>query len=154
MTELPSETARQNALDRFDRSERRFYFFLFLLSAVEVLFLWGCAQLAESQEKRRVRPARLDSGQTVEARIAPKSPGSHGQETTGVGHFSKAVRNRVLRRRIRLTNRRRMKVKIPTSCGVRLAERTPFAECAARASIGRRRVPECQLILWHPDFSA
>jgi hypothetical protein len=44
-----------------------------------------------------VRPARLDSGQTVEARIAPKGPGSHGQQTTGVDHFSKAVRNRVLR---------------------------------------------------------
>lgn len=35
--------------------------------------------------------------QTVEARIAPKSLGSHGQETAGVGHFSKTVRNRVLR---------------------------------------------------------
>jgi hypothetical protein len=39
----------------------------------------------------------VGAGQTVEARITPKSPGSHGQETTGVGHFSKAVRNRILR---------------------------------------------------------
>ena len=51
MTELPSETARLNArlnaLDRFDRSERRFYLFGFLLTVVEVLFIWGFAQLAD-----------------------------------------------------------------------------------------------------------
>ena len=47
MTELPSETARQNALDRFDRSERRFYVFGAMLFAVEVLFIWGFAQLAD-----------------------------------------------------------------------------------------------------------
>ena len=46
MTELPSE-ARRNALDRFDRSAGRWYKFVIVLSAVEVLFLWGFAQLAD-----------------------------------------------------------------------------------------------------------
>ena len=40
MTELPSETARQKALDRFDRSERGRYKFVIALSAVEMIF-WG-----------------------------------------------------------------------------------------------------------------
>ena len=47
MTESPSDTARQNALERFDRSERRFYLFAAMLTAVEVLFIWGFAQLAD-----------------------------------------------------------------------------------------------------------
>lgn len=38
MTELPSETARQKALDRFDRSERGRYKFVIALSAVEMIF--------------------------------------------------------------------------------------------------------------------
>jgi hypothetical protein len=46
MTELPSE-ARQNALNRFDRYERRYWRFAILISAVEVLFIWGFAQLAD-----------------------------------------------------------------------------------------------------------
>ena len=47
MTELPSETARRNALDRHERSERRIYIFGAMLTAVEILFIWGFAQLAD-----------------------------------------------------------------------------------------------------------
>ena len=47
MTELPSETARQKALDRVDRSERGRYKFVIALSAVEMIFIWGFAQLAD-----------------------------------------------------------------------------------------------------------
>jgi hypothetical protein len=54
MTELPWDTARQNALDRVDRSERRFRLFLILLAAVEVLFLWGFVQLAEFSNRVHV----------------------------------------------------------------------------------------------------
>ncbi|HTR37849.1 MAG TPA: hypothetical protein VMH80_18200 [Bryobacteraceae bacterium] len=45
MTELPS--ARQNALDRFDRYERRYYLFAVMLTAIELIFIWGFAQLAD-----------------------------------------------------------------------------------------------------------
>src|SRR5689334_13507531 len=58
MTELPSETARLNArlkaLDKFDRSERRFYLSIIMLSAVEVLFIWGFAQLADFTNRLHV----------------------------------------------------------------------------------------------------
>jgi len=47
MTEQPWNNARRNALDRIDRSERRFYLFVILLVAVEMLFLWGFVRLAE-----------------------------------------------------------------------------------------------------------
>jgi len=47
MTESPSDTARRNALDRVDRSERGRYKFAIALTAVEVIFLWGFAQLAD-----------------------------------------------------------------------------------------------------------
>jgi hypothetical protein len=54
MTELPSETARLNALDRFDRSERRIYLFVIMLTTVEILFLWGFAQLADFSNRVHV----------------------------------------------------------------------------------------------------
>ena len=58
MTELPSETARLNArlnaLDRFDRSQRRMYVLVFMLSAVEILFIWGFAQLADFTNRLHV----------------------------------------------------------------------------------------------------
>jgi len=54
MTELPSETARQNALDRFDRYERRFYLFGFMLAALEMIFIWGFAQLADFSNRVHV----------------------------------------------------------------------------------------------------
>ena len=47
MTEQPWNTARRNALDRIDRSERRFCLFVILLVALEMLFLWGFVRLAE-----------------------------------------------------------------------------------------------------------
>ena len=47
MTEQPWDNARRNALDRIDRSERRFCLFVILLVAVEMLFLWGFVRLAE-----------------------------------------------------------------------------------------------------------
>jgi hypothetical protein len=47
MTEQPWDTARRNALDRIDRSERRFCLFVILLVALEMLFLWGFVRLAE-----------------------------------------------------------------------------------------------------------
>jgi hypothetical protein len=54
MTEQPWNPARRNALDRIDRSERRFVLFLILLTAVEVLFLWGFIQLAEFSNRVHV----------------------------------------------------------------------------------------------------
>ena len=47
MTELPSETARLSALARFDRSEKRSYGFAIALTVVEMIFIWGFAQLAD-----------------------------------------------------------------------------------------------------------
>jgi hypothetical protein len=47
MTELPSETARQKALERLGRSERGRYKFVIALTAVELIFIWGFAQLAD-----------------------------------------------------------------------------------------------------------
>jgi len=47
MTEQPWDAARRNALDRVDRSERRFYLAVILLVAAEMLFLWGFVRLAE-----------------------------------------------------------------------------------------------------------
>lgn len=47
MTELASETARQKALDRLDRSERGRYKFVIALSVIEMIFIWGFAQLAD-----------------------------------------------------------------------------------------------------------
>ena len=47
MTEQPWNNASRNALDRIDRSERRFCLFVILLVAVEMLFLWGFVRLAE-----------------------------------------------------------------------------------------------------------
>ena len=54
MTELPSETARQKALDRFDRSERGRYKFAIALTAVEMIFIWGFAQLADFRNRVHV----------------------------------------------------------------------------------------------------
>jgi hypothetical protein len=47
MTEQPWNNASRNALDRIDRSERRFCLLVILLVAVEMLFLWGFVRLAE-----------------------------------------------------------------------------------------------------------
>jgi hypothetical protein len=47
MTEFPSETVRQKALDRLGRSERGRYKFAIALTAVEMIFIWGFAQLAD-----------------------------------------------------------------------------------------------------------
>jgi hypothetical protein len=46
MTELPSEAARL-ALDRFERIERRNILFIVVLTAVELIFIWGFTQLAD-----------------------------------------------------------------------------------------------------------
>jgi hypothetical protein len=54
MTEQPWNTARQKALDRIDRSERRFRLFVILLAALEMLFLWGFVQLAEFSNRVHV----------------------------------------------------------------------------------------------------
>jgi len=54
MTEQPWNAARQNALDRIDRSERRFILFVILLAALEMLFLWGFVQLAEFSNRVHV----------------------------------------------------------------------------------------------------
>ena len=54
MTEQPWNTARRNALDRIDRSERRFLLFVILLAALEMLFLWGFVQLAEFSNRVHV----------------------------------------------------------------------------------------------------
>ena len=49
MRELPSITARRNALDRFDRygSERTFQIMWLLLAALFFVFIWGFVQLAD-----------------------------------------------------------------------------------------------------------
>jgi hypothetical protein len=70
-----------------------------------------------------VRPARLDSGQTVEGRIPQKASvhmtkklrGWANSNPYGLGSSA---------RRIRLTNRRKMKVKTVLPAVCRLAERT------------------------------
>jgi hypothetical protein len=54
MTEQPWDSARRNALDRIDRSERRFVLFVILLAALEMLFLWGFMQLAEFSNRVHV----------------------------------------------------------------------------------------------------
>lgn len=54
MTELPSEAARLKALDRIDRSERGRYKFVIALSAVELIFIWGFAQLADFSNRVHV----------------------------------------------------------------------------------------------------
>lgn len=56
MTELPSITARRNALDRFDRygSERTFQIVWLLLAAFFMLFIWGFVQLADFSNRLHV----------------------------------------------------------------------------------------------------
>jgi hypothetical protein len=56
MTELPSATARRNALDRFDRygSERTFQLVWLLLVALFMLFTWGFVQLADFSNRVHV----------------------------------------------------------------------------------------------------
>ena len=54
MTESPSDTARQRALDRIDRSERGRYKFVIALTAVEMIFIWGFAQLADFSNRVHV----------------------------------------------------------------------------------------------------
>jgi hypothetical protein len=56
MTELPSKTARQNALDRFDRygSERTVQIVWLLLAAFFFLFAWGFVQLADFSNRVHV----------------------------------------------------------------------------------------------------
>lgn len=65
-----------------------------------------------------MRPARLDSGQTVEARTAPKSLVHMAKKLRAWAISRKPYGIGSSARRIRLTNRRRIKVKIPTSCRV------------------------------------
>jgi hypothetical protein len=56
MRELPSITARRNALDRFDRygSERTFQLMFFLLAALFMVFTWGFVQLADFSNRTHV----------------------------------------------------------------------------------------------------
>lgn len=56
MTELPSRTARRNALERFDRygSERTLQLVYLLLIALEMLFVWGFVQLADFSNRTHV----------------------------------------------------------------------------------------------------
>jgi hypothetical protein len=56
MRELPSITARRNALDRFDRygSERTFQLMFFLLAALFMVFTWGFVQLADFSNRVHV----------------------------------------------------------------------------------------------------
>ena len=56
MTELPSKTARRNALDRFDLygSERTFQIVWLLLAAFFMLFTWGFVQLADFSNRVHV----------------------------------------------------------------------------------------------------
>ena len=56
MTELPSITARKNALDRFDRygSERTFQLVWLMLTALMMLFTWGFVQLADFSNRVHV----------------------------------------------------------------------------------------------------
>jgi hypothetical protein len=65
-----------------------------------------------------VPPARLDSGQTVEARTAPRSLVHMAKKLRAWAISRKPYGIGSSARRIRLTNRRRIKVKIPTSCRV------------------------------------
>ena len=56
MTEMPSITARRNALDRFDRygSERTFQIVWLLLTALLMVFVWGFVQLADFSNRVHV----------------------------------------------------------------------------------------------------
>jgi hypothetical protein len=56
MRESPPTTARQNALDRFDRygSERTFQLVVFLLIALMMIFTWGFVQLADFSNRVHV----------------------------------------------------------------------------------------------------
>jgi hypothetical protein len=56
MTELPSITARRNALDRFDRygSERTLGIVGFLLAALMMVFIWGFVELADFSNRVHV----------------------------------------------------------------------------------------------------
>ncbi len=56
MTELPSITARRNALDRFDLhgSERTFQLLGLLLFALMMVFTWGFVQLADFHNRVHV----------------------------------------------------------------------------------------------------
>jgi hypothetical protein len=56
MTELPSKTARRNALDRFDLygSERTFQLVWLMLIALMMLFTWGFVQLADFSNRVHV----------------------------------------------------------------------------------------------------
>ena len=56
MTELPSITARRNALDRFDRygSERTFQVVVLLLILLMMAFTWGFVQLADFSNRVQV----------------------------------------------------------------------------------------------------
>jgi hypothetical protein len=56
MRELPSITARQNALNRFDLygSERIFQIVVFLLLAIMMVFTWGFVQLADFSNRVHV----------------------------------------------------------------------------------------------------
>lgn len=56
MTELPSTTARRNALDRFDLqgSERTFRIVVLLLLAIMMAFTWGFVELADFSNRVHV----------------------------------------------------------------------------------------------------
>ena len=56
MTELPSNFARRNALDRFDRhnSDRNGPIILCLLALLEMVFIWGFVQLADFSNRVHV----------------------------------------------------------------------------------------------------
>jgi hypothetical protein len=56
MTEMPSTTARRNALDRLDRygSERTFQIVWLLLAALFMVFTWGFIQLADFSNRVHV----------------------------------------------------------------------------------------------------
>src|SRR5579863_6169764 len=56
MRELASNTARRNALDRFDRygSERAFQLVVLLLIAIMMAFIWGFVQLADFSNRVHV----------------------------------------------------------------------------------------------------
>lgn len=56
MTELPTRTARRNAMDRFDLygSARNFQIVYGLLAVLEVVFIWGFVQLADFSNRVHV----------------------------------------------------------------------------------------------------
>jgi hypothetical protein len=54
MTEQPWDSARLKALDRADGAEKRLYFCVILLGAVDLLFLWGFISLAELSNRTHV----------------------------------------------------------------------------------------------------